>query len=63
MSKVSGLLIKDFSETTKNETKEQKDGYLSVLLGTLANSLLGNLLTGKDTLRADERTIRAGQNF
>ena len=63
MSKVSGLLIKDFSETTKNETKEQKDGYLSVLLGTLATSLLGNLLTGKDTLRADERTIRAGQNF
>ena len=63
MSKVSGLLIKDFSETTKNETKKQKDGYLSVLLGTLATSLLGNLLTGKDTLRADERTIRAGQNF
>ena len=35
----SGLLIKDVSETTKNEAKEQKEGLLSTLLGTLGASL------------------------
>ena len=34
-----------------------------MLLGTLDPSLLGNLLTGKSTIRAGEGTIRAGQNF
>ena len=34
-----------------------------MLLGTLGASLLGNLLTGKGTIRAAEGTIRAGQNF
>ena len=34
-----------------------------MLLGTLGASLLGNLLTGKCTIRADEGTIRAGENF
>ena len=43
----SGLLIKGVSETSKNETKEQKGGCLSMLLGTLSASLLGNLLTDK----------------
>ena len=42
----SGLLIKGISETIKNETKEQKGGFLSVLLGTLSASILGNGLTG-----------------
>ena len=36
----------------KNETKEQKGGFLSMLLGTLWASLLGNLLAGKGILRA-----------
>ena len=31
----------------QNEIKEQKGGFLSMLLGTLGASLLGNLLTGK----------------
>ena len=31
----SGLLIKGVSETTKNEPKEQKGGFLGTLLGTL----------------------------
>ena len=31
----SGLLIKRISETIKNEAKEQKGGFLSMLLGTL----------------------------
>ena len=38
-----GLLIKGVSETIKNEAKEQKAGLLSMLLGTLDASLLGNL--------------------
>ena len=37
----SGLLIKGISETIKNKTKEQKRGFLSMLLGTLAASLTG----------------------
>ena len=45
--KESGLLINGVSKTIKNETKEQKGGFLSMLLGTLGASLLGNLLTGK----------------
>ena len=47
----------------KNEAKEEKGGFLGMLLGTLGASLLGNLLTGKRTIRAGEGTIRAGQEF
>ena len=39
----SGLLIKGISETIKNEAKEQKGGFLGMLLGTLGASLLDNL--------------------
>ena len=39
----SNILLKRISKTIKNETKEQKGGCLSVLLGTLGASLLGNL--------------------
>ena len=53
----SSLLIKGFSETINNEAKEQKGGFLSILLGTLGASLLGNLLAGKDTIRAGEGAI------
>ena len=59
----SGLLIKGISETIKNEAKEQKGGIFSILLGTLGASLLGNLLTGKGTIKASEGTITAGQDF
>ena len=47
----SGLLIKGFSETIQNEAKEQK-GFLSILLGTLGASWLGNMLGGKGVNRA-----------
>ena len=57
----SGLLIKHVSETIKNEAKEQKGGFLSMLLRTLGASLLGNLLAGKGTIRAGKGTIRAGE--
>ena len=42
----SGILLKGVSKTIKNETKEQRGGFLSMLLGTLGASLLGNLLPG-----------------
>ena len=48
----SGLLLKRVTETVQNEVKEQKGGFLSMLLGTLGASLLGNLLTGKGINRA-----------
>ena len=59
----SGLFIKDVSETIKNEEKEQKGRFLRMLLGTLGASLLGDLLTGKGTVRAGEGTVRAGEHF
>ena len=43
----SGLLIKVVSETIKNKAKEQRGGFLGMLLGSLGASLLGNILTGK----------------
>ena len=45
--KESGLLMKGVSKTIKNEAKKQKSGFLSMVLGTLGASLLGNLLAGK----------------
>ena len=48
----SNILLKGVTKTIKNETKEQKRGFLSMLLGTLGASLLGDLLTGKVILRA-----------
>ena len=48
----SGLLIKGISETIKNETKEQKGGFLPILLETLTVSILGNALAGKEVIRA-----------
>ena len=48
----SDILLKGVTKTIKNETKEQKGGFLSMLLGTLGASLLGNLLTGKGIVRA-----------
>ena len=57
----SGLLVKAISETIKNETKEQKGGFLPMLLGTLAASVLGSVLTRRGVIRAGEGTIRAGE--
>ena len=56
----SGLLLKGVSETIQNEAKEQKGGFLSMLLGTLGASLLGNILAGKGMNRAGEGFLRAG---
>ena len=48
----SNILLKRATKTIKNETKEQKWGFLSMLLRTLGASLLENLLTGKGIVRA-----------
>ena len=50
----SNILLKGVTKTIENKTKEQKRGFLSMLLGTLGASLLGNLLMGgKGIVRAD----------
>ena len=65
-----GLLLKGVTESGQNEVKEQNGGFLSMLLGTLGASLLGNLLTGKGIHRtgkgkgihrAGEGIARAGE--
>ena len=60
----SGILLKGVTKTIENETKEQRGGFLSMLLGTLGASLLGNPLAGrKGIVRAGvcEGVIRAGE--
>ena len=58
-----GLLIKGISEKIKNEAKDQKSGFLSMLLGTLAASILGITFSGKGVIRADEGVIKASENL
>ena len=58
----SGLLINGISDTIKNETKEQKGGFLPMLLGALATSMLGSTLKGRGVIRAGEGKITAGEN-
>ena len=48
----SSILLKGVAKTIENETKEQKGGFLGMLLGTLGASLLGNILAGKGIVRA-----------
>ena len=59
----SSLLIKGISNIIKIETKEQKRGFLKMLLTTFDASLSEDLLTGKGTVRAGEGKIRVVQNF
>ena len=60
----SGVLLKGVSETIQHEAKEQRGGFLGMLLGTLGASLLGDVLSkglsGKGVIRAGEGTIRTG---
>ena len=59
-----GVLLKGVSETIQHEAKEQRGGFLSMLLGTLGASLLGNLLTGrKGVTRAGEGIKKKKSNF
>ena len=59
----SVILFKGVTKTIKNEIKEQKLGFLSMLLGTIGASLLGNFLSGKGFLRAGEGFLRAGEGI
>ena len=65
----SGLLLEGVTQTVENEINEQKGGFLSMLLGALGVSILGNILTGggiyragkgKGINRAGEGVLRAG---
>ena len=58
-----GLLIKLISKIIKMKQKKQKGRFLPMLLGKLAASILGNALTGKRVITADEGVITVGQNF
>ena len=66
------LLIKAVGETIEKKAKEEKGGFLCMLLGTLGASLLGNLLAGKGELvkvpgqvaiRTGGKIIRVDQDF
>ena len=59
----SGLLLKRITESVQNEIKEQKGGFLSMLLGTLGASLLGNLLNGKGTFHARKRVNKRNKGI
>ena len=56
----SGLLLERLTEIIQNEAKKQIVGFLSMLLGTLGPSLLGDILTGRWINRAGEVIVRAG---
>ena len=58
---MTGILLNEI----ENETKEQKWGFLGILLSILGASLLGNMLTGKCIVRAGygnkgQGIVRAG---
>ena len=58
----SSILLKGITKTIKNETKERKGGFLSLLLGTLGTSLFENLLAGRASSgnKKGKGIIRAG---
>ena len=66
----SSLLPEGVSETIQNEVKERKGGFLSMLLGTLGASLLGNILAGKGinrviakSINEETKSMRPGRRF
>ena len=60
------ILLKGVTKAITNETKGQKGGFLSMLLGTLGANLLGNILARKGIVRTDygsktgKRIVRSG---
>ena len=58
----SGILLKGVTKAIENETKEQRGGFLGMLLGTLGAILFGSLLTGgKGIVRTGDGIVRAGE--
>ena len=58
----SNILLKRATETIKNKAKEQKGGFLSMLLGTLGANLLGNLLSRKGIVKAGSGNKKRRRN-
>ena len=58
-----GLLLKGVTESVQAEAKEQKGGFLSMLLGILGASLLGNLLIGKGLNKKGKGINTAGEGI
>ena len=58
----SNILLKGVTKTIKNKTKKQEGGFQGTLVGTLGSILLGNLLSGKEIVRAGsgKGIVRAG---
>ena len=61
--KVSRLLIKDFTQAIDIKTRDRKSGFLNMLLRILSVNFLGNMLAGKEVIRAGDGVQRAGQDF
>ena len=60
----NGLIIKDASETIKNEAKKKKkNGFRDTFIGKLGACLLRKMLESKDVIRAVKGTIRMGRDF
>lgn len=56
------MKIEIFCEATKNEAKQQMSGFLAMLLNTLRDRLLENILAGKNMIRGSKGTIKACKN-
>lgn len=56
------MKIEIFCEATKNEAKQQMSGFLAMLLNTLRERLLENILAGKNMIRGSKGTIKAFKN-
>ena len=59
----SVLLIKGVTQTIENETKEQRGGFLGMLLCISGSRLLGNMLPDEGVIRGSDGVIRVGQDF
>ena len=58
-----GLLLIGVTETVQKELKEHKGGFVSMLLGTLGASLLGNILSGRGINKKGRGINRAGEGI
>ena len=59
----SGILLKGVSEAIKDKAKEQRGGFLSILLGTLGSILLGNILAGKGVIELKKELLELAKNL
>ena len=55
--------LKSLDQTSGNERKQQRGGFAGMLLGTLCASLLGDILTGKSVIRAEDGVTGTCKDF